>query len=360
VVGGIAVLAVCIGVAIVLRRKRSRRPNQRRGVQDPAPGIDIESMAAAERAATDKAAAERGAADKAAAKKTAANKKAEAENAATRLHAIFPEISEETLAAVLFQCGYDEDAAVSVLLSMNEAPVPPSSAPPASTPAPKKAAADKKAAAEKKAADKKAAAERAAAEKKAATEKKAAAEKAVVEKKAAAEGAAAEKKAAAARAVAEKKAAAEKAAAEKAAAERAAAEKAAAERAAAERAAAERLAVERAAAERAEDKVSHWRMELGKMANARAELCKAQDRVRLLAAVAANEDESLRDATEVRNEARVALVRVLEDALSAHDEGEVERRSLTAEAAALQQQQQQGECALTLDEQVWLTGSDGL
>jgi hypothetical protein len=101
-------------------------------------------------------------------------------------------------------------------------------------------------------------------------------------------------------------------------------------------------------------------MELGKMANARAELCKAQDRVRLLAAVAANEDESLRDATKVRNEARVAFVRVLEDALSAHDEGEKERRSLTAEAAALQQQQQQGECALTLAEQVWLMGSDGI
>jgi hypothetical protein len=161
--------------------------------------------------------------------------------------------------------------------------------------------------------------------------------------------------------LAPKKAAVEKkAAAEKAAAERAAAEKAAEEKAAAERAAAERLAVERAAAERAEDKVSHWRMELGKMANARAELCKAQDRMRLLAAVAANEDESLRDATKVRNEARVALVRVLEDALSAHDEGEKERRSLTAEAAALQQQQQQGECALTLAEQVWQIGSDGL
>ena len=170
-------------------------------------------------------------------------------------------------------------------------------------------------------------------------------------------------KAAAEREAAEKAAAeraAEKAAAEKAAAERAAAEKAAEEKAAAERAAAERLAVERAAAERAEDKVSHWRMELGKMAIARAELCKAQDRVRLLAAVAANEDESLRDATKVRNEARVAFVRVLEDALSAHDEGEKERRSLTAEAAALQQQQQQGECALTLAEQVWLIGSEGL
>ena len=88
-------------------------------MQDPALGIDIESMAAAERVAADKAAAEM----------------AFAKWSAARLHAIFPEISEETLAAVLFQCGYDEDAAVSVLLSMNEAPVPPSSAPPASTPA---------------------------------------------------------------------------------------------------------------------------------------------------------------------------------------------------------------------------------
>jgi len=377
VVGGIAVIAVCIGVAIVLRRKRSRRPNQRRGEQDPALGIDIESMAAVERAAADKAAAERVVANKAAAKKTAAkktaakttaaNKNAAAEKAAARLHAIFPEISEETLTAVLFQCVYDEDAAVSVLLSMNEAPVPPSSAPPASKPAPKKAAADKKAMAdkkvvvEKKAAAEKAAAENKAAAEKAAAEKKAAAERAAAEKKAAAEKAVAEKKAAADKAAADKKAAAEKAAAEKAAAERAAAEKAAEEKAAAERAAAERLAVERAAAERAEDKVSHWRMELDKMANARAELCKAQDRVRLLAAVAANEDESLREATKVRNEARVAFVRVLEDALSAHDEGEKERRSLTAEAAALQQQQQQqGECALTLAEQVWLMGSDGL
>ena len=259
-----------------------RRPNQRRGEQDPALGIDIESMAATERAAADRAVADKNAAP---------------ETAAARLHLLFPEISEETLIAVLFQCGYDEDAAVSVLLSMNEAPVR-SAAPPASTPAPKKAAAEK--------------------------------------------------------AAAEKKAAADKAAAEK----KAAAERAAAEKAAAERLAAERLAAERAAAERAEDKLSHWRMEMDKMSNARAELCKAQDRVRLLAAVATNEDESLRDATKVRDEARGALVRVLEDALSAHDEGEEQRRSLTTEAAALQQQQQQGECGLTLAEQVWLMGSD--
>ena len=265
-------------------------------MQDPALGIDIESMAATERAAADRAVADKNAAP---------------ETAAARLHLLFPEISEETLIAVLFQCGYDEDAAVSVLLSMNEAPVR-SAAPPASTPAPKKAAAEK-----------------------AAAEKKAAADKAAAEKKAAADKAAAEKKAAA--------------------------ERAAAEKAAAERLAAERLAAERAAAERAEDKLSHWRMEMDKMSNARAELCKAQDRVRLLAAVAAIEDESLRDATKVRDEARGALVRVLEDALSAHDEGEEQRRSLTTEAAALQQQQQQqGECGLTLAEQVWLMGSDGL
>jgi hypothetical protein len=268
VVGGIAVIGVCIGVAIVLRRsKRSRQPKLHHltGV-NPALGIDIESMAAAERAA---------AADKAAAKMA------------------FAEWSTAKWAAA------------------------------------KKTVANKNATAEKAVAEKKAAAEKAAADKKAAAEKAAA-----------------------------KRAAAEKAAAERTAAEKAAAEKAAAEKAAAERLAAERLAVERAAAERAEDKVSHWRMELGKRANARAELCKAQDRVRLLAAVVANEDESLRDATKVRNEARVALVRVLEDALSAHDEGEKERRSLTAEAAALQQQQQQGECALTLAEQVWLIASD--
>ena len=55
---------------------------------------------------------------------------------AAHLQTLFPEISEETLEAVLFQCGYDEDAAVTALLSMNEEPVPPSSAPPASTPAP--------------------------------------------------------------------------------------------------------------------------------------------------------------------------------------------------------------------------------
>ena len=153
-------------------------------------------------------------------------------------------------------------------------------------------------------------------------------------------------------------AATERAAADRAVADKIAAPETAAEKAAAERLAAERLAAERAAAERAEDKLSHWRMEMDKMSNARAELCKAQDRVRLLAAVAANEDESLRDATKVRDEARGALVRVLEDALSAHDEGEEQRRSLTTEAAALQQQQQQGECGLTLAEQVWLMGSD--
>ena len=148
----------------------------------------------------------------------------------------------------------------------------------------------------------------------------------------------------------------------KAAAEAKAAEaKVAADRAAAAaRAVAERAAAERAAAERAEAELLRWKEELTKMANARARLCEAQGRVRLLAAVATNEDESLRDATKVRDEARATLVRVLDETLSAHHKGEVRRRSLTAEAAALQQQQQQGGCGLRLAEQVWLMGSDGL
>ena len=147
---------------------------------------------------------------------------------------------------------------------------------------------------------------------------------------------------------------AKEAAAERAAAERAAAKRVAAERAAAERAAAEKAAAEKAAAEKAKAEARHWRMELDKMGNARAGLCEAQDRMRLLAAaVAANDDESLRDATKMRDEARVALVRVLEEALHVHNEGEERRRSLTAEVAALQQKQQ-GECGLTLAEQVWL------
>jgi hypothetical protein len=47
VVGVIAVVGACMGaVAIVLRRKRSRRPKHKRGsVQDPSPGIVIEPMA---------------------------------------------------------------------------------------------------------------------------------------------------------------------------------------------------------------------------------------------------------------------------------------------------------------------------
>ena len=45
VVGVIAVVGACIGVAIVLRCKRSRRPKQRGSVQDPSPGIVIELMA---------------------------------------------------------------------------------------------------------------------------------------------------------------------------------------------------------------------------------------------------------------------------------------------------------------------------
>ena len=137
--------------------------------------------------------------------------------------------------------------------------------------------------------------------------------------------------------------------------------KAAEAKVAADRAAAAARAVaERAAADRAEAELLRWNEELTKMANARARLCEAQGRVRLLAAVATNEDESLRDATKVRDEARATLVRVLDDALSAHHKGEVQRRSLTAEAAALQQQQQQGGCGLRLADQVWLMGSDGL
>ena len=160
-----------------------------------------------------------------------------------------------------------------------------------------------------------------------------------------------------AKAAAEAKAAEAKVAADRAAA----AARAVAERAAAERAAAARAVAERAAAERAEAELLRWKEELTKnMANTRARLSEAQGRVRLLAAVATNEDESLRDATKVRDEARATLVRVLDDALSAHHKGEVERWSLTAEAAALQQQQQQGGCGLKLTEQVWLMGSDGL
>ena len=126
------------------------------------------------------------------------------------------------------------------------------------------------------------------------------------------------------------------------------------------KAAAERAAAESAAAKREADELRLWEKEKDKMADARARLCEAQGRVRLLAAVATNEDESLRDATKVRDEARATLVRVLDDTLSAHHKGEVQRRSLTAEAAALQQQQQQGGCGLRLAEQVWLMGSVGL
>ena len=45
VVSGIAALGACIGVAIVLRHKRSRRAKQRGGVQDPTQGVVIELMA---------------------------------------------------------------------------------------------------------------------------------------------------------------------------------------------------------------------------------------------------------------------------------------------------------------------------
>ena len=109
--------------------------------------------------------------------------------------------------------------------------------------------------------------------------------------------------------------------------------------AAAEKAAAEKAAAEKAAAEKAAAELKHWKMELDKMANARALLCTAQGRVRLAAVAAVDEDESLRDATQARNAARVALVRALDDSLGVHDErhAEEERRSLTMEAAALQQ-----------------------
>ena len=140
-------------------------------------------------------------------------------------------------------------------------------------------------------------------------------------------------------------AAAAKAAADKAAADKAAADKAAADKAAADKAAAEKAAAEKAAAETAAAELKHWKMELDKMTNARAQLRTAQGRVRL---------ESLRELTQARNAARVALVHALDDALRVHDErhAEEQRRSLTVEAAALQQQQ--GARKLTLAEQLRL------
>ena len=123
----------------------------------------------------------------------------------------------------------------------------------------------------------------------------------------------------------------------------------------------EKAVVKRAVDEKAADELKHWKMELDKMANARALLCTEQARVRLMAAAAADEDESLRDAVQewrnavqARNAARVALVRALDDALRVHDEhhAEEERRSLTMEAATLQQQQ--GARKLTLAEQLRL------
>jgi colicin import membrane protein len=160
-------------------------------------------------------------------------------------------------------------------------------------------------------------------------------------------------KAAADKAAADK-AAADKVAAEKVAAAKAAADKAAAERAAAEKRAADKSAADKAAAETAAAELKHWKMELDKMANARAQLRTAQGRVRLAAAAAADEDESLRELTQARNAARVALVRALDDALRVHDErhAEEQRRSLAVEAAALQQQQ--GARKLTLAEQLRL------
>ena len=123
----------------------------------------------------------------------------------------------------------------------------------------------------------------------------------------------------------------------------------------------EKAVVKRAVDEKAADELKHWKMELDKMANARALLCTEQARVRLMAAAAADEDESLRDAVQewrnavqARNAARVALVRALDDALRVHDErhAEEQRRSLSMEAAALQQQQ--GARKLTLAEQLRL------
>jgi serine/threonine protein kinase len=107
------------------------------------------------------------------------------------------------------------------------------------------------------------------------------------------------------------------------------------------KAAADKAAADKAAAEKAAAELKHWEAELDKMANARALLFKEQGRVRLAAAAVVDEDESLRDATQARNAARVALVRALDDALRVHDErhAEEQRRSLTMEAAALQQQQ---------------------
>ena len=180
---------------------------------------------------------------------------------------------------------------------------------------------------------------------------------------AAAEATVAAEAAAAAKAEAEANARA----AEKAEAEARAAEKAEAEARAAEKAAAERAEEEKAVAERAKRELRHWKMEMDKMANARAQLCEAQDRVRRLAAgavvktqdcvrpldaEAVDEDDS--DALKERNAARVALVSALDNALEAHDKpsDEEQRRNLTAEAATLQQQQ--GERKLTLAEEVRL------
>jgi serine/threonine protein kinase len=131
-------------------------------------------------------------------------------------------------------------------------------------------------------------------------------------------------------------------------------EKAAAVAEATEKAAAEKAAAEKAASEKVAAELKHWNAESDKLANARALLIKEQGRVRLAAAAAVDEDESLRDATQARNAARVALVHALDDALRVHDErhAEEERRSLSMEAAALQQQQ--GARKLTLAEQLRL------
>ena len=97
------------------------------------------------------------------------------------------------------------------------------------------------------------------------------------------------------------------------------------------------------------DNVDNWKTALAKMDKARTQLREAQDLVRLVAMTAAVDDESLLETTKVRNEARIALVRVLDDALSMHEErcGEDQRQNKVEEAASLQQQQAERELALT-------------
>ena len=97
------------------------------------------------------------------------------------------------------------------------------------------------------------------------------------------------------------------------------------------------------------DNVDNWKTALAKMDEARTQLREAQDLVRLVAMTAAVDEESLLEATKVRNEARIALVRVLDDALSMHEErrAEDQRQNKVEEAASLQQQQAESELTLT-------------